>query len=79
MTRGFAPFGRDGGKTRGRVNPPLSLAVNFNIAGGTIMGHPNGPFIVLNHKNDGELPEGCHVEAFEKLTVIAGTITEECC
>ena len=41
------------------------------------MGHADGPLVVFNDENDRQLPELRHVHAFEKLTVVAGSIAEE--
>ena len=43
------------------------------------MGHTNRPFVVLHHKQDGQLPKLGHVQAFKKLPVVAGSVSEKGC
>merc|ERR1711965_175661 len=55
------------------------LTPDLWIAGGTVVGHADGPFVVFDHKNDRQLPELRHVQALKELPVVAGAISEEGC
>ena len=55
------------------------FAPDLRIAGGTVMGHADRPFVVLHHKQDGQFPKLGHVQAFKELPVVAGSVSEEGC
>ena len=55
------------------------LAPDLRVTGGPVVGHADGPLVVLDHENDRQLPQLRHVHALEELTVVAGSIAEERC
>ena len=53
------------------------LAPDLGVAGGALVGHADGPLVVLHHKQDGQLPQLRHVQAFVELADVAGAIAKE--
>ncbi len=51
--------------------------VDFALGGRPLMGHPDRPVIILNHKQNRQLPQRRHIQALEKLTVIASAIAKK--
>lgn len=50
---------------------------DLRLGRGPEMRHPDRPQVVLHHEHDGELPQRCHVEAFEELAIITGAVAKE--
>lgn len=47
------------------------------LTGGAQVLHADGPLVVLHHKDDWQLVEGCHVEGLVELAHVAGAVAEE--
>ena len=54
-----------------------SFAPDLGVTGGALVGHADGPLVVLHHKQDGQLPQLRHVQAFVELADVAGAIAKE--
>ena len=57
----------------------FSFTPDFRMTCCTVVIHSNSPFIIFNHKYDGQLPKLRHIKAFIELTNVACAITKKRC